>query len=91
MFEHITEVYVEFIEDEKFDVTFESGGTFPVDFGQYEGTSGDEYDGPFEVTPTSYEQTLNTENKITRQNIIIHPIPSNYGLITWNGATLTVS
>lgn len=91
MIEHVIEISVEFIEDETFDVVFDSGGTFAVDFGQYDGTSGDEYGGPFEVTPTSFEQTLNTADKIVRQNITINPIPSNYGLITWNGSTLTVS
>lgn len=32
-----------------------------------------------------------TENKTTQQNIVINPIPSNYGLITWNGSVITVS
>lgn len=88
---HVTEIDVTFSEVDSFDVTFGSGESFSVDFGQYDGTSGDEYDGPYEVTPTSSEQTLSTTDKILSADIIIHPIPSNYGLITWNGATLTVS
>lgn len=49
------------------------------------------YDGPYEVTPSTETQTLATDNLLMTDNVIINPIPSNYGLITWNGATLTVS
>lgn len=88
---HVTEIDVTFSEVDSFDVTFGSGESFSVDFGQYDGTIGDEYDGPYEVTPTEYEQTLSTQDKVLTQNVIVHPIPSNYGLITWNGTTITVS
>ena len=36
-------------------------------------------------------QTLATAEKTVLENIVINPIPSNYGLITWNGSVLTVS
>lgn len=49
------------------------------------------YEGQTEVTPTQETQVLQTANKTVVQDIIINPIPSNYGLITWNGSTLTVS
>ena len=49
------------------------------------------YTGAIEVTPSAERQTLPTINRTVTDNIIINPIPSNYGLITWNGATLTVS
>lgn len=49
------------------------------------------YTGPTEVTPTQETQVLYTESKTVLSNIVINPIPSNYGLITWNGSTLTVS
>ena len=49
------------------------------------------YTGETEITPSQEEQVLYTENKIVLENITIKPIPSNYGLITWDGATLTVS
>lgn len=49
------------------------------------------YTGSIEVTPSAERQTLSTINRTVTDNIIINPIPSNYGLITWNGATLTVS
>ena len=49
------------------------------------------YEGPYEVTPQAQTQTLETDLLYMRGNITINPIPSNYGLITWNGSTLTVS
>lgn len=49
------------------------------------------YIGPLAVYPTESEQVLETANKALRYNITIAPIPSNYGLITWNGTVLTVS
>ncbi len=50
-----------------------------------------QYTGPTVITPTSSEQVLATSDKTILTDIIIEPIPSNYGLITWNGSTLTVS
>ena len=49
------------------------------------------YDGAYEWTPTDALQTIEIANKKALENIKINPIPSNYGLITWNGSTLTVS
>ena len=51
----------------------------------------DEYDGPYEVTPTTTAQTLATRGLLSTADIVVNPIPSNYGLIQWNGAVLTVS
>ena len=49
------------------------------------------YDGPYEVTPTQHTQTLATIGRKMADNVTINPIPSNYGLITWNGSVITVS
>ena len=49
------------------------------------------YDGAYEWTPTQSTQTIEIANKKALDNIKINPIPQNYGLITWNGSTLTVS
>lgn len=49
------------------------------------------YDGPYEFTPTTAAQTAQIADKLAVEDIIINPIPSNYGLIAWDGSTLTVS
>ena len=49
------------------------------------------YTGPMVITPTTETQTLSTEMKTVTGDITVGPIPDNYGLITWNGSTLTVS
>ena len=60
--------------------------------GEYrEITNFDYYEGPYTVTPSASTQTLSMAHLMASQNVVIDPIPSNYGLITWNGATLTVS
>lgn len=48
------------------------------------------YEGQCEVIPSASGQILNTEGKVCLSNIIIKPIPSNYGRIEWNGSTLSV-
>ena len=49
------------------------------------------YDGAYEWTPNGSTQTIEIANMKALENITINPIPSNYGLITWDGSTLTVS
>lgn len=51
----------------------------------------DYYEGPYEYTPTQAEQTIPIQGQMATRNITINPIPSNYGLITWDGRALTVS
>lgn len=50
-----------------------------------------DYEGAYEITPSAETQTLPSTDTVMHRDIVINPIPSNYGLITWNGATLTVS
>lgn len=49
------------------------------------------FEGPYEYTPTRETQTVPIQGKVAANNITINPIPSNYGLITWDGRALTVS
>lgn len=49
------------------------------------------YEGEYEVTPSLETQVLETNGLRMTRNVTINPIPSNYGLITWNGSVLTVS
>ncbi len=56
------------------------------------GVSADEeYFGPYSVTPSDVEQVMKTAQKIASKDIVVNPIPSNYGKIGWNGSILTVS
>lgn len=50
-----------------------------------------DYDGPYEFTPSSELQTIETVGLRMTDNVTINPIPNNYGLITWNGSIITVS
>lgn len=62
------------------------------EYGDFQAVSTvDPYTGPTEITPTQYTQVLPFAGKTADTDITINPIPSNYGLITWNGAVLTVS
>ena len=49
------------------------------------------YDGITEITPSNQAQVLQTSNKALTRNIVVNPIPSNYGLVTWDGSRLTIS
>lgn len=50
-----------------------------------------DYDGDYDITPTSTAQVFQTNGKKITHDFIVEPIPSNYGLITWDGSTITVS
>lgn len=43
------------------------------------------------VTPNGTTQTVVPAGRFTTGAITVKPIPSNYGLITWDGSTITVS
>ena len=53
--------------------------------------AGRRYTGPTEITPTDAEQIIEIAGLMPADNITVHAIPTNYGRITWDGATLTVS
>ena len=81
---------VVFTESESFDCAFsDSSQSFVVEVS--ESFRPPQYEGETVVTPSSQVQVLETDGFILADNIVIEPIPSNYGLITWDGATLTVS
>ena len=80
---------VSFKDQEAFEIGFAQDSGFPVDYGIV--ISNAPYHGEYEFTPTDETQTVETAGLVLEQDIIINPIPSNYGKITWNGAVLTVS
>lgn len=49
------------------------------------------YTGSYLYTPTQSRQTIPIAQLTATEDIVIEAIPDNYGLITWNGSTLTVS
>ena len=51
----------------------------------------DPYTGSYTITPSAEAQTLLTKDLRMTDNLTVDPIPSNYGLITWNGSVITVS
>lgn len=78
------------------DLVQDGGAVLNIPFDGEYGTvtqvkAADYYTGETTVTPSAVEQRLATTGLLVSTDIIINPIPSNYGLITWNGSTLTVS
>lgn len=51
----------------------------------------DPYTGAYTIEPTTIEQVLLTNGLRMTDNITVGAIPQNYGLVEWNGSTLTVS
>ena len=49
------------------------------------------YAGSYEVTPSLETQTLPTYGKLLTENVVVNPVPDNYGLITWDGSKLRIS
>jgi hypothetical protein len=52
--------------------------------------AGDPYEGPYTVTPTEQEQRISTRGKQLTADLVVNPIPQNYGKISWDGMSLTV-
>lgn len=50
----------------------------------------DYYDGSYDWIPTEDTQVVQIADRIGRQNVVIEPIPSNYGKIIYNGSQLRV-
>ena len=49
------------------------------------------YSDGYTVTPGEKAITINCSGKRMSQDIIVSPIPSNYGRVEWNGVALRVS
>ena len=52
---------------------------------------GEAYEGNYEVTPSEEAQTLPTANRMLARNIVVAPIPQNYGRITYSGGGITIT
>lgn len=52
----------------------------------------DYYEGEYEVTPSTEVQVLETSQKFLEANVVVAPIPKEYGLITYNqDKTITIT
>lgn len=49
------------------------------------------FQGPYAVTSGDAVQTIDCAGLLMSQDIIVQPIPSNYGRIAWDGVSLSVS
>ena len=49
------------------------------------------YRGAYGVVPSPAEQIIETEGLMMDRNFTVGAIPNNYGLITWDGSTITIS
>ncbi len=58
--------------------------------GEVYGTEVPPYEGEYTVTPGEEQQTLPTAERLLRHDVVIEPIPSNYGRIEWDGTSILV-
>ena len=49
------------------------------------------YTGKYEITPSLETQTLETAYRVLTSNVVIAPIPNNYGKISYDGSTLYIT
>lgn len=64
--------------DQKIPITFKHYQEGRLDIGI------EPYEGPCEATPTDAVQVFQTGGKVMGNNFIVHPIPKEYGLITYD-------
>ena len=81
---------VTFHTTEDFKIGFQdSGDNFSAIFDSV--IDHEAYVGPVEFTPSEQAQTVHTAGLLLNDDILLQPIPTNYGKLTWNGNILTVS
>lgn len=68
-----------------------AAGSFSAAISPGNGRGAAPYTGPYTFTPSGQAQTIEIGGLIAQENIQIEAVPNNYGLITWDGSTLTVS
>lgn len=78
-------------ESVNFDVDFYSENAFAAEMNPVIKVYPDVYEGSYEYTPTNDTQIVEAKNMTLADNIVINPIPSNYGLISWSGLGIRVS
>lgn len=51
---------------------------------------GKRYEGDYTATPTTEPQVFETEGLLMSRKFTVAPIPSNYGLIVYNGSSISI-
>lgn len=80
---------IRFSDDQNLKVSFGGAEGFSAKFESV--ISNAHYHGGYEFQPSGEAQTIRTAGLVLEEDIIIDPIPENYGLITWDGSVITVS
>ena len=75
----------------QFDGDFALLHNLDGEYGEFTELPHDAYSGSYIITPGDSAVVMETAGLLMAQNVTINPVPSNYGKITWNGSTLTVS
>jgi hypothetical protein len=73
---------------------FENEHELDADFGEVHVVSDDSepYEGDYAVTPMAEKQVMPTKGKYMTDDVVVNPIPQEYGLITYDhNRTITVS
>ena len=68
-----------------------AGAAFALSVNAITEVMADPYTGSYEFTPSSEAQTIPVAGLGMTQDLVINPIPSDYGHIGWNGSVITVS
>lgn len=74
-----------------FDVVKKPAVDFAVDNVRVAAGGGEAYEGGYEITPSEELQTLPTANRQLARNIVVAPIPQNYGRITYSGGGIIIT
>ncbi len=81
-----------FREDAHFTASFRENTQMAATFKeQFLVIDPDYYTGEYEITPAAEAQVIPIAGLAAERDITVKPIPSNWGRISWDGATLTVS
>jgi len=80
--ETTNEYLLGFADDTDFEIGFES---------EMKPLPTTPYEGPYEVTPSRETQILPAAGKLMLEAVVVNPIPRNYGLISYDGFSITVS
>lgn len=80
------------IEDQEgFDLSIGEPEAYEFSIGEVIHLGGEQYTGSYEWTPSRARQIIPISGKQASANIVINPIPNNYGLVTYNGSTITIT